>query len=390
MKKVLIISQHGWPPKINAQILRLANLARHLPKYGWEPIIVARETKKYEFEDKKYAKELKGIKVYRYNGFLPWKHRLNRFLQCFFIPDVFLIDLMWNFRKIKKIIEKENPDVIFASTPPSGLIVGYLLSKKTNKKLVVDYADPWLVSGCDLRFQNKLYKKIEKSILLSSSKLFVASNAHMKDINSIHRVENRMIWLPNGFNDDDFFIKKQTNKKIKIFLYGGSVYSDFDISFLEAFSEVFKHHKGFEVEFAGDISDKKKDYIEKTGKSFVKIVGRLPKKKFLEEMMGADVLIFSRSDKYDDFLSSTMVEYLGSKKAIMAFVRKGSLLYEIFTKSGTSFVFEHGEKEMAKEFIIKAIDGKIEVKPNMEYIMQFEWGNIAKKLAYALEEISNE
>jgi hypothetical protein len=185
MKKILIISQHGWPPKINAQILRLANIAKHLPEYDFEPIIVARDAGKNDEKDTGYTEDLKGIKCYFYRGFLPFKSRISEVLKWFFIPDVFLLDLLWNFRKVEKIIKKEKPSVLLVSTPPSGLIVGYLLSRKLKIPLVVDYADPWTTAGfykVPTRFHRSFDRKMEKHILRYSSRIVGASTTILKDM----------------------------------------------------------------------------------------------------------------------------------------------------------------------------------------------------------------
>ncbi len=386
MKKVFIISQWGWAPKMNAQILRLVNLTKHLPEHGWEAVVFSRKARKGDFIDKNFTggKE----KVYEYRGILPHIHRLNVILRDMFITDVFMIDLLIQIKHMERIIEKEKPDVILASTPPSGLLAAYILSTKTGIPLVLDYADPWTTSkvfrpltGMHRNFNEKL----EREAISRASAISVASPIHISELREKFGNGEKYEWIPNGYDEKMFLMAKKANNHEKtIFMYGGSIYNDFDLSFLDIFREVHAMNDNFILRFVGRTGPKT-EYIKKKGKGFVELTGPVSREEYASHLISSDFLVFGRGEKYDNFMSSRSLELARSMKPIIAFVKKESLIGEIFSKSGSAFIFEKGDEKVAKEFIIKAIEGEIKVRPDMEYISQFEWDSLSGKLANMLD-----
>ena len=399
MKKLLVISQWGWPPKTNAQILRLVKLIEHLPEHGWEPIVVARETKKYDTKDPELAEEVQGIKCYFYRGFLPDRARIREVLEWFFIPDVFLMDLIANLPKIEKIINKEKPDFILAETPPSGIVIGSLLGEKYAIKTALGYADPWTLNYYYrplTSIHHVFFSKLEKNIFDSSNIIIGASYMQLEEMKKSFGSEREVVWLPNGFDEKEF--SEKTGKKDfekAVFLYVGTIYRYFDLYFLKIFREVWEENpdlrERFIVRFIGKIAPSKELEIRKIGEKFVEIKGRVSAEELIKERTNVDVNILSLSYEFSQkTFSSRITQFARTGRPTMVFANRDSIAGEVLLKAGVGFVFEKSDIKRAKEFIIKAIEGKINVKPNMEYIMQFEWSNIAKKLAEVLEEVDNE
>ena len=399
MKKLLVISQHGWPPKSNAQIIRLANLIKNLPEHGWEPIVVARKTKKYEIKDFALANEVRGIKCYRYSGILPSRSRIRELMEWFFIPDVFLMDLIANFRKIKKIIIKEKPDFILAETPASGLIIGSILGKKYGIKTALGYADPWTLNYYyrpPTPIHHAFFSKLERHIFNFSNIIIGASYMQLEEMKKSFASDREVVWIPNGFDEKEFSEKtSKKNSDRTVFLYVGTIYRQFDLHFLKIFGEVWEENPDlrgkFVVRFIGKIAPTKELEIRKIGEEFIEIKGRISTEELIKERTNVDVNILSLSYGFSQkTFSSRITQFARTGKPTMVFANGDSIAAEVLLKAGVGFVFEKTDIKKAKEFIIKAIEEKIDVRPNMEYIMQFEWENIAKKLADVLEEAANE
>ena len=398
MKKLAVVSQWGWPPTINAQIIRLASLVKHLPEYGWIPIVIARKTKNDDLKDYDSYGELSGVRTYYYDGFLPPKNKLNSVLRWFFISDVFLIDLLYNFRKIERIIKKENPDVILVSTPPSGFILGHLLEKKIGIPIIVDYADPWTLSTYHrppTKLHGSFFRYMDKKIFSSSDEIIGASYLQLKKMNDEFKCSRKVTWVPNGFDEKEFSSNKnEKTDDTTVFLYLGSVYRQFDLHFLRLFREFWEENPSlrskFKLKFIGMIAPSKEAEIKKIGGEFTEVLGWLPIQQYIEERNKADILIFSKDYRLIDNFPMRVPEYMRTNKPIMAFTHKDSISGKILSKGGTAFFFEESEKDKAKEFIREAINGGIKVRANMDYIMQFEWGQITKKLWNVLEVMVNE
>ena len=99
MKKVMFVTPY-FPPKIGGAENYAYNIAKGLKKkYGWEVVVV---TSNHEQPHKYKEETLDGMKVYR----------LPRWFKLSNTP----INPMWYFM-IKKIIKKENPDIINGHSP---------------------------------------------------------------------------------------------------------------------------------------------------------------------------------------------------------------------------------------------------------------------------------
>ena len=195
------------------------------------------------------------------------------------------------------------------------------------------------------------------------------------------------LWLPNGFDYEEFKnIETPINEK-KVFTYAGTVYSIKEISFINIFVSLEKEIRdSLVLRFVGNIHDDARKYLDSLECDCIEVVGRVSKEEYMSYLVSTDFLIFSLNKIYDQVMPSRLAEYMASKKPIIAFMSDESFSYKILSKFKMSFIFNSGEEEKAKRFIIKAIEGRIDVKADEDYIARFEWANISGRLAKALEE----
>ncbi|MCA1761640.1 MAG: hypothetical protein LC664_01380 [Flavobacteriales bacterium] len=172
-KKVLIITYY-WPPAGGAGVQRWLKMAKYLPEFGIEPVVltvdesyasypvvdrsfledVAATTKVYRtrsFEPLRIYGKLFGKKKVPYSGFTNVNtgtlgSKLSRWVRGnFFIPDA---RKGWNryaLPKAAEIIKRENIDTVITTGPPhSTHLIGLALkSKKPSIKWIADFRDPW-------------------------------------------------------------------------------------------------------------------------------------------------------------------------------------------------------------------------------------------------------
>ena len=385
MKKVFVISPWGWAPRMNAQVLRMVNLTRNLPGYGWEAVVFSRKPGKNDFTDEKFrgGKE----KIYEYRGILPYIHRLNILLRMAFIPDVFMPDFFLNMRKMLKIVKKERPDVMFSSTPASSLIAAYMLSRKTGIPLVIDCADPWTAPfrvSPPTKLHRDFYESLEKRIIDHSMGVSVVGERQVENLKKAFGNDEKYVSIENGHDRRAFEHHCDKKKDFVTFTFAGTVYGDSDLSFLHIFRELNREKTGrrFRVVFVGNIPESRKNEILRVGDGFVEIRGKVPNREFIRSLVCSDILIFSLGPDYTDAVSSRLPEYMASGRPIIAFMPEDSLPGKIIKKSASGFIFQlPEEKKRAKEFIRSTLDEVPEMRPNMEYISEFEWSNLAGKLA---------
>ena len=200
MRKVLIIAYY-WPPAGGAGVQRVLKFAKYLPQFGWEPVILTVETPDSPIEDYSLLEDIPpNTKVYKTKALEPFNfykkvtgrkkeekissdilvdnsrssfvEKLSKWIRLnLFIPDAKIGWIPYAVKNGLKIINDENIDLIFSSSPPHTIQkIGKKLSKKSKLKWVADFRDPWMeivhYQNVRRNFITKyIDSKLEKSIL---------------------------------------------------------------------------------------------------------------------------------------------------------------------------------------------------------------------------------
>jgi len=178
MRRVLMVAYY-FPPVASVGVFRVVKFAKYLPKFGWNPIILTvrnHDLNMVGVNPNFVRDRLDYVKVFRAFGVpLGWIAKAGRLrlnYRWFVIPDTFVGWLPFAVTAGKKIIEKENVDVIYATCPPpTNLLIGAMLKRKTGKPLVVDYRDLWVANPFfkhPTNFHIKIAKKLERNVLENS------------------------------------------------------------------------------------------------------------------------------------------------------------------------------------------------------------------------------
>jgi hypothetical protein len=216
MPKVLIISYYA-PPVGMSGVMRVTKLAKFLPRFDWQPIILTTKPIAYYHYDYGLLDDLKDTKIYRSESLdlarIMYILKVPRpaikagtgkpsLLSNFILfPDAKSPWIRFAYKLGCRIIETEKPDVIFASAPPfSAHLVGLKLKQKYNIPLIVDYRDPW-PTGFVVP-PNPHRKRLEKlrTEIIESADAVTAVNKICAE--QIHYPQANII--ENGFDPDDF------------------------------------------------------------------------------------------------------------------------------------------------------------------------------------------
>ncbi len=137
-KKIIIISPH-FPPSNLAAVHRSRFFAMHLPKFGWEPIILTVNEKYYEEElDWNLAKLLpKDLRIEKVNA-LPTK-------PIRIVGDIGIRALFPLLLRTISLIKKERIDFLYIPIPSNyTALIGRIAKFFTGIKYGIDYIDPWV------------------------------------------------------------------------------------------------------------------------------------------------------------------------------------------------------------------------------------------------------
>ncbi len=245
MKKVLVITYY-WPPSGGAGVQRILKFAKYLPEFGIQTYVVTVDENKagYPFIDTTLNEDIPQSAVVArtntaepfeiYSRFLGKKsiptgfsnesspglfRKFSRFIRGnFFIPDARRGWVKYAFREACKIIERENINIVITTSPPhSAQLAGLKLKKRFNIKWIADLRDPWtdiyyydefnhlsFARNLDLKYEREVLENADRIITVSSElkKLFIKKSPKL--IERIEEIEEKILVIPNGYDEDDF------------------------------------------------------------------------------------------------------------------------------------------------------------------------------------------
>lgn len=425
MKKVLIISYY-FPPENRIGALRSAEFAKHLPSFGWDPVILTRrpvgpggvsssvktyrteptflEKKIYSFIEKRNnveksntKKEGRSLKSVFYKIIVTIHHFLIEYL----VPLSF-VQWQWYFkskRKAKEVIEKEKPDVIFSSSPPnSNHLLASWLSRKYKLPWIPDFRDLWSGNPYEpTHFPCSSFEKILERKTLSHSSYIVTTTPYFSDyLKKIHGESVRVIM--NGFNEEEFgkISNIKTTDKFTL-TYTGQIYKgrrDPSLIF-EALSSLIKEGevdiKDLEIRFFGPrLYTIKKMADEFNLSSVVNIENKVPHIDSLKKQRETQVLMLLQwmDPREIGICPGKIFEYFGARRPIVAVSLKGGIIEDLISRTGAGEVCSN-IKEIKGTLLsfyneFKEV-GKVEFKGKEEEIIKFT----RKTSAFSLSKILN-
>lgn len=322
MPKVLIVSYYA-PPVGMSGVMRVTKLAKFLPRFNWQPIILTTKSIAYYHYDYKLLDDLQDIKIYRSESL-----DLARIMKLLKVPQSAIkigtgkLSLLSNFllfpdAKVpwtpfainlgSQIIEKEKPDLIFASAPPfSAHLVGLKLKQKYQIPLIIDFRDPW-PTGFVIppNFHRKRLEKLRKEIISKADAVTAVNRVCAEQIN----YPQAQI-IENGFDPDDFALPAYPLSGFSI-VYTGMIWENINELILVA-------------EAVADIPDVKIILVGKCDKPSlfklnkhknIEFLGSRPHSETMSIMKGASLLLYLT--KPNQIVGIKLYEYLGAGKPIL-------------------------------------------------------------------------
>ncbi|MEO0123406.1 MAG: glycosyltransferase [candidate division WOR-3 bacterium] len=405
MRKRLLLITYYWPPCGGPGSIRPLKFAKYLPDYGIEPIILTRKNIAYHSIDLELGSDLNDIKVYKTDSLDParilyllgmrkykpkkWEMPIKKTLN---FPDNKTGWIPFAYNDGLKI----DFDYIFVTAPPfSSFITGYMLAKRTDKPLILDFRDAWLEFPF-IRYENQLQRRFvsywERKVV-EYARLIITISDDIKDAlaKRYPEVERKIYVIPNGYDPNDFSHPPLPEKFTISYL--GTIREERNPeTFLLAVEKFLKETKlspdSIELKFIGHIEE---EYIKLIKKyPYTRILGHLSYHQALKEFCNAHIaLMITTGD--DFFFPSRQNEYLASGLPIISCGwSRGLFFFDKAAEKGYPvYMFEYdntiGMKEKLHELYVKYKYNRINISPHPlpEYTRQ----NLTAKLANLLKSI---
>jgi hypothetical protein len=329
----------------------------------------------------------------------------------FFIPDARRFWLKHAVREGKKIIDAENPDVIFSSSPPytCALIAMKLklyAENKPDRKFpwVSDFRDAWtgyLTTPNRWFIPSAIDKSYERKTLQNADAVTVVANGIKDDFDIKYpdiSASKKYVLIRNGFDSEDYpeEFTKSKNGKFTI-VYTGSMYGKRNpYFFIDTLTELVQNSRvdinKIKLKIIGRCGTEILEFINSSSiKEAIELIPYVPHSESINHLLQADaLLLIIDEDKYSKMiLSGKVFEYLGAalitKKPIIAIAPEGEAA-DLIRETSAGEVIPHNNKEYLSNVFMKYynsfLSGKeISHNPNTEAIKQYDRKLLTKKLS---------
>lgn len=403
--------------------MRLVKFAQHLPRFGWEMVVLAPkdapggarwegEVPRGEVIYTGYAdifgplrkraahlavprEHLGPVRGRSLKNFLAWT--LNEFVA---IPDSRIGWYKKALREGVRRVKKGDIAVIYSSSPPE---TTHLIARAIHRRTGV----PWVAELRDLWTQNPFYRRsflrlqveryLERRVLREADAIISVTKGWCKQLSEV--VGRSVILVRNGFDPDDFLsVRPKRFSKFTI-VYTGTMYYPYQdpSPLLEALKSLVSDgivpKENMEVIFIGTDISPLKELLK--GPVVSEMVSSIPKVSYFESIAiqkGADVILLLLSKTSGPgHLPLKLYEAVGSGRPILAISpdRSGESV-EILSSLGVKVLSEQWEIEeelvrLYKDYI-RAGRNPSAVRPE---VFHFTRQEAARRLAEVFDLVSS-
>lgn len=371
MKRVLVITYH-FPPRPAVASLRPLGLARYLPEFGWEAVILTaalpgKPDPHFKVIETQYHDSLGfGKRLLKLDSQSPLIAQVKNKLKIrsekspldFILATIGGIiaypdpEKGWQRFAVeagKDILRQENIKAMISTAPP---VTSHIIAKKLKDEFKI----PWVADFRDLWTQNHYYlygplrkvieRRLELNTLSMADALVAVSQPAADDLRSLHR-QKPVHSIPNGFDPAEVNTTPGNLTDKFTITYTGNLYpgkqspAPLFAALCDSITEGSINADDMEVRFYGPEAgwiDKQAERYGLTG--IVRQFGTVPREVALNKQRESQLLLLLKwSDTQQrGFYSGKIFEYLAARRPVLAVGGFPDVVDQLLdeTKSGVS------------------------------------------------------
>jgi hypothetical protein len=398
-------------------------LAKYLPEFGWQPIILTtplgenpdsqfgppndfkeknRVIETYGYSSPYGKKRLTSKKYSRIRPFLKFLYKYYR--EIVHYPDA---EKGWRPFAVKagdELLQNEDIDAIIScSSPVTCHIIAKELKKKHNIPWVADFRDLWTQNhNYTYSPLRKLFeKRLELKTLATADALVTVSQPWTEKLKEMHNVK-KVYTITNGFDPDKMSKGKgKVNLTSKFTItYTGQIYrgkqdpSKLLIALKDLISKGTMDPNDVEVRFYGP-EDKllSKNIGEYELSDVVKQYGIVSREMSFERQRDSQILLlFNWEDPVEKgVIPGKIFEYFASQRPVLATGGFGDDVVKMLLNETNSGIYcstigdiKRGLRELYSEYRLR---NKVKYKGNMEKINKYSYREMTRKFVEILDNL---
>ncbi|HKQ25262.1 MAG TPA: glycosyltransferase [Burkholderiales bacterium] len=354
MKRLLMIAYHFPPIAGSSGIQRTISFARHLPRFGWEPLVLTVHPRAYpRVSDDQLGDLPSSVVVERAFALDSARHLaiLGRYPAFAARPDRWITWWLGAVPEGLAMIRKYRPDTLWSTYPiATAHKIGYTLHRLSGLPWIADFRDPMAQDGYPADPKTwRSYRAIEERALRSASfSVFATAGAartyreRYPDVPDAH-----LAVIENGYDDESFAQVEGSNAGPLLpgtftLVHSGIVYpSERDPTQLfQALRSMLDAGRLKPGELRLRLrAPAHEALLAKLIDKFrlaevVELCPPIPYHRALQEMMRADGLLVLQASNCNDQIPAKVYEYLRCRRPIMALTDPAGDTASLLRKAG--------------------------------------------------------
>jgi len=401
MRKVLLVTYH-FPPSGAVAVYRLIALARYLPTFGWQPVIVAPPRVPWEPED---ASLLTQVPPETPIERVPFAEGFFGKVQRYFAPEAHW--LLKARAACRRMIHDHRPDAIITTSPPNCVhLLGLRLHKRFGLPWLADFRDPWFTNRtqADQIRLGRCQRWLEATVMQRATVLIANTPLNQKGWAAAYPQEvAKMVTITNGFDPERFGAAPDAKPigNVVSILHAGEIYYGRDPRpLLDAIQPLqtgpADARLPLEFDFVGRSSglsfDLATEIRQRNLDAWVKVSGQIPYTEAITRMVRADILLLMHTPDYRIGVPAKLYEYLGAGRPILALAEPdGDVAWVLRESKVLHRIAPPRDVERIRQAVLeltREVQAGSPAVPDRAALEQFTRERMAKRFAECLDRIA--
>lgn len=334
-----MIAYHFPPIQGSSGIHRTVQFARHLPKFGWEPLIVSVHPRAYPaigddwkggLSEKVVVKRAFALDSARHLSFK------RRYLEITAIPDRWIGWYPGGVMESLKLVRRYKPQVVWSTFPvATAHLIGLTVHRFTGLPWIADFRDPMVQEVTNTSpLTRRVFQNLEKKVIKHAACCVMVTMSAMDDYANRHPGKCDGIWqlIENGYDESLFehhgvshvYEGQKCRKRPVTMVHSGILYAEGrnPKPFLTALKSFVHNSTADDIEVSfrgcGDEIEVQKWISDFGLDNIVKVRPPISYSAAIKEMVRADALIVFQGAIFQKQIPAKVYEYIRAGKPILA------------------------------------------------------------------------
>lgn len=342
-RSVLLIAYHFPPIQGSSGVQRTLRFAQHLPRYGWNPIVLTIEPRAYERVAHGPGNEPPvGLEVHRARGYDTARQLsvFGRYSMRLALPDRWMTWKWWAVPSARKIVRQRNVSAVWSTFPvATAHAIGLAVARRSGLPWVAEFRDPmWQGDYPPNPRVNQAWRELEEQVFAAASAVVVTTPGAVREYEERFPEfpRKRLVLVENGYDEESFTRAGAMAPGERspgwagvgpvTLLHSGIVYrSERDPSQLFAAIAALKSRgivSGDDLQIVLRASGHEREYradLDQLGiGDIVRLEPGIPYLQALQEMLSMDALLILQAANCNAQVPAKLYEYLRAGRPILA------------------------------------------------------------------------